>query len=165
MVGIRHSRPVRKVIRKMRQLEIQKKYTFGLDKTKYMVVETGTEKEEEIKENIERGMVEKANKYKYVGLWLNSEGDLKTHIEKKKTKSIMGEVNVGDLFICTRLFLYEACIIPSLLYQIEMWGSPSQERRIEAARVIGKGRSCVTCCISQKQHRIGECCMRPDYGL
>ena len=138
---------MRKVIRKTRQLEIQKKYTFGLDKTKYMVVETGTEKEEEIKENIERGMVEKANEYKYVGLWLNSEGDLKAHIEKK-TKSIMGEVNaiktmgskenVGDLFICTRLFLYEACIIPSLLYQIEMWGSPSQERRIEAARVIAK---------------------------
>ena len=127
---------VRKIIRKTRQLEIQKKYTFGLNKTKYMVVETGTEKEEEIKENIERGM---ANEYKYVGLWLNSEceGDLKTHIVKK-TKSIMGEVNVGDLFICTRLFLYEACIIPSLLYQIEMWGSPSQERRIEAARVIAK---------------------------
>lgn len=128
---------MRKVIRKMRQLEIQKKYTFGLDKTKYMVVETGTEKEEEIKENIERGMVEKANEYKYVGLWLNSEGDLKTHIEKK-TKSIMGEVNVGDLFICTRLFLYEACIIPSLLYPNRDVEPPSQERRIEAARVIAK---------------------------
>ena len=68
-------------------MEIQKKYTFGLDKTKYMVVETGTEKEEEIKENIERGMVEKANEYKYVGLWLNSEGDLKTHIRRKQNQS------------------------------------------------------------------------------
>ena len=38
----------RRVIRKMRQLEIEKKYTFGLDKTKYMVIETGREVEEEI---------------------------------------------------------------------------------------------------------------------
>ena len=130
ILGGEMAESVRKVIRKMRELEIQKKFTFGIDKTKYMVVETGSEKEEEIRENIERGVVQKAEEYKYLGLWLNSDGTLKTHIEKKR-KLIMGEVNaikimgskenVGDLFICTRLFLYEACIVPSILYQLETW--------------------------------------------
>ena len=120
----------RRVIRKMRRLEIEKKYTFGLEKTKYMVMETGREVEEEIREEIERGRVGKTDEYKYVGLWLNKEADLRTHIEKIK-KSIMGEVNevrnmgskekVGPLYICTRLLLFEACIIPSLLHQIETW--------------------------------------------
>ena len=50
ILGGEKAEAVRKVIRKTRQLEIQKKYTFGLDKTKYMVEETGTEKKEEIKE-------------------------------------------------------------------------------------------------------------------
>ena len=95
----------------MRQLEIEKKYTFGLDKTKYMVIDTGKEKEEEIIESVERGMVEKAEEYKCVGLWLNSEGNLKTHIEKKK-RIVMGEVNaiktlgskenVGPLYLTAR---------------------------------------------------------------
>ena len=95
-----------------------------------MVIDTGKEKEEEIIESVERGMVEKAEEYKCVGLWLNSEGNLKTHIEKKK-RIVMGEVNaiktlgskenVGPLYLTTRLFLFEACIIPSLLYQIETW--------------------------------------------
>ena len=121
---------VRRAIRKMRQLEKEKKYTFGLDKTKYMVMKTGKDEEEEIREEVERGIVEKTDEYKYVGLWLNEEVDLKTHIENKK-KSIMGEVNeiktmgskenVGPLYLCTRLLLFEICIIPSLLHQIEAW--------------------------------------------
>ena len=114
----------------MRRLETEKKYTFGLDKTKYMVIETGEEAEEEIREEIELGVVEKTDEYKYVGLWLNKAANLNTHIEEKK-KSIMGEVNevrnmgskenVGPLYLCTRLLLFEACIIPSLLHQIETW--------------------------------------------
>ena len=121
---------VRKTIRKMRQLETEKKYTFGIDKTKYMVINTGREAEEMIEEEIERGKVTKTDEYKYIGLWLNKEGNLKTHIETKK-KAIMGEVtqmkilgskeNVGHLYLCTRLMLFEACIIPSLLHQIEAW--------------------------------------------
>ena len=41
--------------------------------------------------------------------------------EVNAIKTMGSKENVGELFVCTRLFLYEACIIPSLLYQIETW--------------------------------------------
>ena len=44
----------------MRQLEIEKKYTFGLDKTKYMVMDRKRKRRGNHIENIERGMVKKA---------------------------------------------------------------------------------------------------------
>ena len=132
LFGLGSPNKIRKVIRNMRQLEIEKKYTFGTTKTKYMVMETGREVEEEIMEEIERGIVGKTNEYEYLGLWLNNKADLSCHIEKKG-KEIMGEVNgvktlgskenVGSLFICTILFLYEACIVQSMLFQLETWCS------------------------------------------
>ena len=142
---------VRKTIRKMRQLEKEKKYTFGIEKTKYTVMETGKEEEEEIEEEVERGKVEKTDEYKYIGLWLNEEGDLKTHIEEKN-KSVMGEVNeirtlgskenVGPLFLCTRLMLFEACIIPSLLHQIESWWPLLKKTELKQLESIQKKILC-----------------------
>ena len=95
-----------------------------------MVMATGREEEETIKEEVEEGFVEKTEEYEYLGFWINEKGNCETHIEKKG-KKIMGEVNgiktlgskenVGPLFINTRLFLYEACIVQSVLYQLETW--------------------------------------------
>ena len=75
-------------------------------------------------------MVGETAEYKYVGLWLNKEGNLKLHIENKK-KKIKGQIsamkslasyyNVGDAFVLVRLQLFEVCIIPSILYNIEGW--------------------------------------------
>ena len=91
---------------------------------------TGREEEETIKEEVEEGFVEKTEEYEYLGFWINEKGNCETHIGKKG-KKIMGEVNViktlgskenvGPLFINTRLFLYEACIVQSVLYQLETW--------------------------------------------
>ena len=36
-------------------------------------------------------------------------------------KTLGSKENVGPLFINTRLFLYEACIVQSVLYQLETW--------------------------------------------
>ena len=130
LFGLGGANKIRKVIRNMRQLEIEKKYTFGMIKTKYMAMETGREEEEEIVEEIEWGVVGKVKEYEYLGLWVNNKADLSCHIEKLG-KEIMGEVNgirvlgsvenVGPLFLCTRLFLYEACIVQSMMHLLETW--------------------------------------------
>ena len=54
-------------IRNIRWWEKLKKYTFGLDKTKYMVMNTGEEEEEIIEEEVEGGKVEKTERKNTLG--------------------------------------------------------------------------------------------------
>ena len=91
---------------------------------------TGREMDEEIQERVKGGIVGETSEYKYVGLWLNKEGNLRLHIENKK-KKIKGQIsamkslasyhNVGAVFVAVRMQLFEVCIIPSILYNIEGW--------------------------------------------
>ena len=76
----------RKCIRNMRIMEIRKKFTYGLKKTKYMVVNTGRGEKETIEEKVKAGYVTECDEYKYVGLWLNQEGNCLWHIAKMKEK-------------------------------------------------------------------------------
>ena len=128
VMGAGSAEKIRTCIRNMRWLEILKKYTFGMDKTKYMIMNTGKEEEEIIEEELEGGEVERTGKHEYVGFWVNEDGDCETQI-KKKSETLMGEVRrirrlasketVGNLYYCTRLFLYEACIVPSMLHGVD----------------------------------------------
>ena len=72
-------------------METKKKFTFGLKKTNYMVLNTGKEVEEEINEKVKGGTVSKTGEYKYVGLWVSEKGDCELHISKKAQK-IQGDV-------------------------------------------------------------------------
>ena len=65
-------------------METQKKFSYGLKKSKYMVINTGREKEDVIQEKLKKGEVQKINEYRYLGLWFNDKGNLITHIEKLK---------------------------------------------------------------------------------
>ena len=122
-------------IRNLREMETKKKFTFGLKKTNYMVLNTGKEVEEEINEKVKGGTVSKTGEYKYVGLWVSEKGDCELHISKKAQK-IKGEVvalksianyhNTGGTFVNVRLELYESCIVHSLLYNLEGWNSISK---------------------------------------
>ena len=128
LVTAGNAEQVKRTIRSLREMEELKKFTFSVKKTKYMVIETGKEEEEKIEEMIEKGKVEKVDEYKYLGLWINSKGNYREHITKKG-QNIKGQVmaikslgswsNVGPMYINVRLQLFEACIIPSLLYQLE----------------------------------------------
>ena len=53
---------VRKGIQNCRQMEMKKKFTYGLKKTKYMVIGKG--KPESIEEEVEAGEVERTITYK-----------------------------------------------------------------------------------------------------
>ena len=82
-----------------------------------------------------------------MGLWLNEEGDCTTQIERK-SKEIMGEVtvirnlgskaNVGELYMTTRLLLYEACIVQALLYQLEAWNTLKKDEIAKLESSQGK---------------------------
>ena len=136
VMGAGSADKIRTSIRNMRWLEKLKKYTFGLDKTKYMVINTGEEEEEIIEEEVEGGKVEKTEEQEYLGFWVNTEGDCETQI-KNKSDALMGEVSeikkracketVGNLYYSIRLFLYEACIVPSMLHELEAWGVSNTE--------------------------------------
>ena len=120
----------RRAIRNFKEMEHMKKFTYGLKKTKYLVMKTGKEEEEEIDEEVNMGKVSRTKEYKYVGFHLNEEGNCLYHIEKKDQqiqgqitalKSIANYFNLGPLFVQIRLELYNSCIIPSLLYGLETW--------------------------------------------
>ena len=126
---------VRKAIRNFKEMEELKKFTYGLKKTKFMVMNTGKEKEEMIDEEVGLGKITKTTEYKYVGFHLNEKGNCLHHIEQKDSKvagqinairSIANSSNVGSKFLAVRLELYESCFIHSLLHGMEAWHEHSK---------------------------------------
>ena len=125
----------RKSIHNMGEMETIKKFTYGLKKTKFMVVDSARGVPEVIKENVKSGQVTEAKEYKYVGFWVNRKGNCELQIDKKKGK-IKGEVaalksvantyNLGETFVNVRLELYESSIVPSLLFNMEDWNKQTK---------------------------------------
>ena len=71
-------------IRKRARMEVEKEMKYSLRKTKYMVVKTGKEKEDNISEQMKAGNIQRTKKYKYLEITINEEGNLKGHIEELK---------------------------------------------------------------------------------
>ena len=130
---------IRKGIRNCAEMERKKKFIYGMEKTRYMVIKTGKGKEEEVDEEVKKGKVQKIDKYKYMGIMVNKQGSLKDHINYKKSKmigitssikQIGSEKEVGGEWLRIQLMLYETCLIPSLIYALEGWYIIS-EREVE----------------------------------
>ena len=51
-----------------------------------MVIRTGWEAQVRIQERLKEGIIPKAEEHQYVGLWINSEGNLDFHIKELQTK-------------------------------------------------------------------------------
>ena len=136
----------RRTIRSLNEMEIKKKVRYGLKKTNYMVIDTGKEADEVIDEKVKAGVVPETNKYRYVGVWVNKQGNLGLHLEMKGNdikgevaglKSIANYYNVGGTFVNARLELYESCIIPSLLYNLEGWNQLSKNEVKKLEQIQG----------------------------
>ena len=93
-----------------------------------MIIKTGKEKDEMIDLKVKKGKIERVSEYKYLGIVINENGTVETHIDKLTKKGIgmmkdvakMGhECNVGKLSTLIQLFLYEKVVIPSLTYNLE----------------------------------------------
>ena len=134
---------IERCIRNLNVMEKKKKFTYGLKKTKYMVVNSGREDKQKIMEAVKLGIVGECNEYEYLGFWVNQDGNCMLQITKKAQK-IKGEVmalkslasyhNVGPSYVNVRLELYENCIRPSLLYNLEGWNkvSKSEVKKLES---------------------------------
>ena len=71
-----------------RKMETMKKFEYGLKKTKIMIVRAGKGEVEQIQERVQHGTLLETDKYKYLGMVINTEGNLKDHIQEigKKMK-------------------------------------------------------------------------------
>ena len=66
---------IRKGINNCARLEKEKKISFDLKKTKYVIVKTGRE-EEEIHETVKAERIQRTDKCKYLGMTISTEGQL-----------------------------------------------------------------------------------------
>ena len=107
---------VRKGIRNCRKMETLKKFEYGLKKNKIMIVRSGKGELEKIQEREQQDTVLETGKCKYLGMVINTEGNLKDHIQKmwQKSNQILLEVNaieaksqVGTEEIRVKLKLFE----------------------------------------------------------
>ena len=126
---------IKRGAQKLRMMEEEKKFTFGIQKTKYMVIKTGREKEKKIQIDISSGTIGRIDEYKLLGFWINEMGNCMLQVKKNgekvigKTsavKSFITPNSCGSEYINVRLKMFECCLIPSLLYGIEAWNRLSK---------------------------------------
>ena len=73
---------VKKGISSCERVKVKNKIKYNGSKTKHMIVKTGKEKEKDISEQ----MIARTKKYKYIGITINEEKNIKGHIDKLKQK-------------------------------------------------------------------------------
>ena len=105
--------------------EKEKKMQDGLKKTKYMIMTSGTEKQEQIEKEVKEGKIDELDAYRYLGVMLNKVRDLKEHIKETENKAsrTIKEVNgisskqtKGQEDIRVKIKLFETCLVPATLY-------------------------------------------------
>ena len=138
---------IRKGIRNCRKMEEQKKFEYGLKKTKIMTIRTGKEAVEKIEVTLSQGKVQEVEKYKYLGITMNKEGNLQEHIREmeKKAVRISNEINaigarrqVGTEEVRVKLKLFETCLMPAILHALEAWGRILKGEQQEIEKIQGK---------------------------
>ena len=136
---------IRKAVRKLRLMEIQKKTTFGLKKTVILVVGKGNQ--QEIHEEVQNGRVTTVAKKDYMGLMINMKGNLEDHIAEIDRKvcntysqimAIGSPTQVSGEYLNVRLVLFEKCLLNSLIYGLAAWGSITEEEIHCIERIHGK---------------------------
>ena len=103
---------------------------------------------ENTSEQVKAGNIQGTKKYKYLGITINEEGNLKGCIGELKQMSegiskeieIIGSRNqVGNEEIRVQLKLFfEPCFMPALIYGIEAWGCIKKEEMKKIERIQGK---------------------------
>ena len=139
---------IRKGINNCAKMEKEKKISFGLKKTKHMIVKTGREKEEEeINETVKTGRIQRTDKCKYLGITISTDGQLTEHIKELNTRcdiinreicAIGAKTQVGKEEVRVKLKLFETCLMPALLYGMEAWKKLSKAEIQQLEKIQGK---------------------------
>ena len=125
---------IRKGINNCARMEKEKKISFGLKKTKYMIVKTGRE-EEEVNETVKAGRTQITVTYKYLGMTMSADGQLAEHIKELNSRcdtinreicTIGATTLVGKEEVRVKLKLFERCLMPALVYGMEAWKKMSK---------------------------------------
>ena len=141
---------IRKGINNCAKMEKEKKISFGLKKTKFMIVKTGREEEEEkeINETVKAGRIQRTHKFKYLGITISTDGQLMEHIKELNTRcdiinreicAIGAKTQVGKEEVRVKLKLFETCLMPALLYGMEAWKKLSKVEIHQLKKIQGKG--------------------------
>ena len=116
---------ITKSIKSCARMEKEKKISFGLKKTKYMIVKTGREEEEEINEAVKAGRIQRTDKCKYLGVTISTDGQLAEHIKELNSRcdtinqeisAIAAKTQAGKEEVIVKLKIFETCLMPALLY-------------------------------------------------
>ena len=125
----RKAEHIRKGINNCARMEKEKKKSFGLKKTKYMIVKTGRE-DEEINETVKAGRIQRTDKCKYLGTTVSIDGQLTEHVKElnsrcdiinREISAIGAKTQVGKEEVRVKLKLFETCLMPALLYGTGAW--------------------------------------------
>ena len=76
---------IRKGIKNCTRMEKEKKISFGLKKTIYMIVKTGRE-EEKRNQTVKAGRIQRTDKCKYLGMTISTDGQLTEHIKEPNSR-------------------------------------------------------------------------------
>ena len=129
ILGMGSKKMVERAIDNTRWLEEEKKFKFNRNKSKYMVVKTGREKDEEVVASVKDGKIERTNEYKYLGMWITEENNILKQISehKDRLKMMMREIKnvgnkckVGSRDAEVQRLLYESTVIPTITYNMEL---------------------------------------------
>ena len=119
---------IRKGIRNCRKMEIEKTIEYGLTKTNIVVIKTRKGIAEKIEEEVRAGKVKKTDKIRYLGMAIDSEGNLKDHIRQVETKSrniskeikvLRSKIQVGPEEMKVKIKLFETCLMPATIHGLE----------------------------------------------
>ena len=128
-------------------MEKEKKISFGLKKTKYMIVKIGREEEEEINETVKAERIQRTDKCKYLGMTISTDGQLTEHIKElnsrcdiinREISAIGAKTQVGKEEVRVKLKLFETCLMPALLYGMEAWKKLSKAEIQNVEKIQGK---------------------------
>ena len=120
---------IRKGINNCARMEKEKKISFGLKKTKYMIVKT-ERKEEEINEKVKAGIIQRTVTCKSLGMTMSTDGQLAEQIKELNSRcdtinreicTIGAKAQVGKEEVRVKLKLFERCLMPALVYGMEAW--------------------------------------------
>ena len=120
---------IKKSINNYAKMEKENTISFGLKKTKYMIVKTGGE-EEEMNETVKAGRIQRTDKCKYLEMAISMDRQLTEHIKELNTRcdiinreicAIGAKAQVGKEDVGVKLKLFETCLMPALLHGMEAW--------------------------------------------
>ena len=121
-------------------MEDIRKYTFNseVDKTAFMIIhpKKQSEKIQELKSKVKRGIIRRTKEYKFVGEWYNEKGNHEKSIKTREDKSfgIIPQIKyygdpykVGNMALQVRLEIFMSTVIPTIYHDIEAWSIISKK--------------------------------------